>query len=209
MLNIYGFQSFNTLKVLLTAEELGLQYQYHGLNPMKGEHKTPEHFKRHPLGKTPAIEHDGRPLFESNTICRYLASFQNSPLYPSAPAQAWERAQIDQWVDYVTQHPGRWIGTYFFQEVVAKMIGEQTDTKAVKEAQEFLDQQLPVLEKQLDLSKYLAGSTATIADTVAFSYLTVSEITAFEFSKYPNLTRWYGEFKNRPSYARAMKHFGK
>ena len=61
MYNIHGFNlSFNTWKVLYVAEELGVEYEYTALDPMKGEHKSAEHMKRHPLGKTPTLDHDGR-----------------------------------------------------------------------------------------------------------------------------------------------------
>src|SRR4051812_20217541 len=106
MIKVFGFNTQNIQKVLLTAEELKINYEFVPLRPTKQEHKTSEHLKRHPLGKIPALEHDGRTMFESNAICRYLASFQPSSLYPQ---NAWERGQIDQWVDYVTHHVGRWI----------------------------------------------------------------------------------------------------
>lgn len=84
MYDFHGFNlSFNTTKVLYVAEELGVEYRYTALDPSKGEHKTPEHLKRHPMGKTPTLNHDGNCLFESSTICRYLASVENSPLYPT------------------------------------------------------------------------------------------------------------------------------
>ena len=81
MIKIYGFKTFNLDKVLLTAEELKLDYDYIQLSPANGEHKSPEHLQRHPLGEIPAIEHNGKMLFESNAICRYLAVLKESSLH--------------------------------------------------------------------------------------------------------------------------------
>ncbi len=205
MLKIYGFQSFNTLKVLLTAEELSLSYEFISLDPTKGEHKTPEHMKRHPLGKVPVIEHDGRHLFESNSICRYLASIDKKNLYPE---EIWSRAEIDQWVDYSTQHPGKWLAIFFFEEVINKKFhGKKADQAAMKEAQEWLDQQLPVLDNQLGKATFLTGASICIADIITFSYLTTTEVTSLEITKYKYLNRWYGEMKSRPSFANANSKF--
>ena len=54
-MDIYSFPTFNLTKVLLTAEEAGVEYTLHLLDPMQGEHKSPEHMARHPLGKVPVI----------------------------------------------------------------------------------------------------------------------------------------------------------
>ena len=41
-MKIYSFPTFNLLKVLLTAEELNLDYELHLLDATKGEHKSPD-----------------------------------------------------------------------------------------------------------------------------------------------------------------------
>ena len=115
MLTIYGAPTFNATKLVFTAEELGLDYDYVHIDLRKGEHKTVEHIARHPLGKVPAIEIDGKPLFESNSICRFLAVNESSSLYEG---DAYQLALIDQWADMMSHHAGRWLGVYYFQEFI-------------------------------------------------------------------------------------------
>ena len=67
-MNIYSFPTFNLAKILITAEELNLDYQLHLLDAKQGDHKKPEHIARHPLGRVPAIELNGRHYIESNSI---------------------------------------------------------------------------------------------------------------------------------------------
>ncbi|HRW30250.1 MAG TPA: glutathione S-transferase N-terminal domain-containing protein, partial [Emcibacteraceae bacterium] len=106
MLKIYGGKTYNAVKVLMTAEELGLDYDYVSLDFKKGEHKMPEFLKVHPLGKVPAMEHNGHPIFESNNMCRYMANISDKRLYSADPLGA---AKIDQTVDFIGYHIGRWI----------------------------------------------------------------------------------------------------
>lgn len=204
-MKIYGFPTFNVTKVLLTAEELGLDYEYIALDPLKGETKTPEHLQRHPLGKVPVLEHDGDYYYESAAICRYLARINEPPLYGG---NAKEKAGIDQWLDFSTLHIGKWLATFFFQEVVrAKFFGETIDQAQLAEAKEFLDQELPVVDKQLGQSRFLNGEGLSIADIILFSYVQTHEVTSVEIDPYPNLVRWYAEIKQRPSFSAAMSHF--
>ena len=46
----------------------------------KMEHHSPDFLKINPNGVIPALIHDGRPLYESGTICEYL-----DELYPDPP----------------------------------------------------------------------------------------------------------------------------
>ena len=117
MLKIYGGATFNATKVLFTALELGVDFAYVHLDFAKGEHKSPEHLARHPLGKVPAIEHDGRYLFESASLCRYLSNISQQALYSSEPFRA---AEIDQMIDFNCHHVGRWLAVYFYQELILK-----------------------------------------------------------------------------------------
>ena len=201
-MKIYGFATYNVLKVLATAEELGLDYDYMELDPMKGEHKTPEHLARHPMGKVPVIEEDGKYLYESNSICRYLAVREGSLLYAGS---AREKALIDQQVDIITHHVGRWLGNYFYEDVVKKnYLKLPASEEALEEAAELLAGSLPLLDGPLKTQPFMLGEQITIADIIGFAFCSVTEITSASIDKYTHLKKWYDAMKARPGISRAM-----
>lgn len=205
MLKIYGAKTFNAVKAVLSAEEAGIDYEYVAMDFASGEHKSPEYIKIHPLGKIPAMEHNGHPIFESNNMCRYIANISDSNLYSK---DALEAANIDQMVDFIGYHVGRWITTYFFQEIVKKAFqGTDPDPEEIAEAAGFLEQQMPYLDGILSENEFLCGDHVTIADCVAFAMIMAHEYTSFSIDNYANICRWYDQIKARPSYAAMMKHF--
>lgn len=202
MLKIYGASTFNATKVLFTAEELGLKYEYVHFDFAKGEHKSAEHLARFPLGKVPAVEHNGNYLIESASICRYLSNISNKKLYSNDPVEA---AKIDQMIDFVCHHAGRWLAVYFFQEVVMmKYYGKEADEKAIAEAAGFLEQQLPFLDKILSENQFLCGDSITLADTVALPYFSACLSTTVKFDAYPSIQRWLNAGIERPAFKKAM-----
>ena len=203
MLKIYGAKTFNAVKVVMTAEEAGLEYEYQNMDFKKGEHKAPEYLKLHPLGKIPAIEHNGHAIFESNNICRYLARIGENELYADAPLDA---AKIDQMVDFIGYQIGYWVTVYFFQEIVKKTFRElDPNPDKVKQAGEMLKEFHAHADKLLGENEYLCGDRITIADTVAFAMFFVSEYTTYDFSEFSNLCRWYNQIKARPSFDVVME----
>lgn len=202
-MKIYSFATFNLTKLLLTAEELGIPYELHLLDPMKGEHKTPEHLARHPLGKVPAVEINGQYYFESNSICRLMAELNGNRLYGNSPE---EHAHINEWVDMIGYHIGRWLTVYFFEELVKPILmkGQPPNEAALKEAGDFLKQQLPALEQALSTHPFITGDKITIADTIGFSMLDIAEYTSADLSACPHIRQWYNAIKARPSYHQAM-----
>jgi glutathione S-transferase len=205
MLKIYGAKTYNAVKAVLTAEECGADYQYVEMDFTKGEHKQPGYLKIHPLGKIPAMEHNGNPIFESNNMCRYIANISNKKLYSDDPLKA---SQIDQMVDLIGYHVGRWISVYFFEEIVKPAFRkEDPDQAALAEAAGFLADQLPYLDSVLGKNEFLCGDDISIADCIASAMIMANEYTSFSINDYPNITRWYNQIKGRPSYAAAMKHF--
>lgn len=202
MVTIYGGSTYNATKVLFTAEELGVPYDYVHLNFAAGEHKSAAHLARHPLGKIPAIEHNGEYLYESASLCRYLANISDKRLYS---ADAVKAAKIDQMVDMICHHVGRWLAVYFYQEIVMmKYYKKEPDEKAIAEAKGFLEQQLPFIESTLAANRFLCGSEITLADTIALPYFHALEPTSLKFDAYPSIQRWYAEMKARPAFLRAL-----
>lgn len=201
-MKIYGFPTFNFTKVLITAEELGLDYEIQWMDPRKGELKAPEYLDKHPLGKVPCLELDGHCYFESMSICRLLAERSGNQLYGDTPEL---RAQVNQWMDLTGYHAGRWISSFFFQELVKpKLMGLPADADALTEAQDFLDQQLPVIDKTLREREFLVRNELTLADIMLFSYLQTKELTSLSLEAYPAIQSWYQRMEARPAVARAM-----
>ena len=94
MLKVYGdYNSGNCYKIKLMLHLLGLEYQWHAVDILKGETETPQFLAKNPNGKVPVLElEDGTCLWESNAILNYLAD--GSEFLPTEPRL---RTQVLQW----------------------------------------------------------------------------------------------------------------
>lgn len=54
-------------------EELGVPYELHAMSLEHGDHKKPDYLAINPMGKVPAITHQGVTITEAAAICAYLA----------------------------------------------------------------------------------------------------------------------------------------
>ncbi|OUR93565.1 hypothetical protein A9Q84_19040 [Halobacteriovorax marinus] len=205
MYKLHGYQTQNNKKVLYVVEELGLPYEFNFVNLFKGEHKTEAFLKMNPLGKVPVLEHDDKYLFESGAICRYLANQESNSLFPE---DKFQRALVDQWMEFFTNHLGFWLNTLFYQKVIKKManLGEPNSEKCA-EANKFLQPQLKVLDGDLEKGKYIVGNELTIADLVAFAYIEQMDALEMSLSDYPNVLKWKEEISQRDSIKKANAHF--
>ncbi len=88
----HAWRSSASRRVRLCLEEKGLAYEGHVVNLEAMEHHSPEYLKINPNGVIPALIHDGRPLYESGTICEYLDEVFPEP--PLSPDNAYDRASM-------------------------------------------------------------------------------------------------------------------
>ena len=65
--------------MLVLLEELGADYELHVLNLKQGDQRKPDFLRINPMGKVPAILHDGALVTEQGAVYAYLAD-----LYPEA-----------------------------------------------------------------------------------------------------------------------------
>ncbi|MDU7867976.1 MAG: glutathione S-transferase, partial [Pantoea sp.] len=118
MLKILGKRSsINVRKALWTCEEAGLEYQQEDYGSGFQSIETPEFRALNPNSLVPVLLDDDFVLWESNSICRYLArKAGREDLLPTAPRAA---AEVEHWMDWqATEFNTAW--RYAFMGLVRK-----------------------------------------------------------------------------------------
>src|SRR5262245_51556672 len=180
---IYGdIRSGNCQKVKITADWLGLGYDWHPIDVVAGQTRTAEFLALNPMGQVPTVVlDDGRVLAQSNAIIRYLA--HDSALLPDDP---YLRAKVDEWLFWEQYSHEPYIAVCRFQMVyLGKSVGD-LDTEKVKRGYAALAR----MEHQLALTPYLAGGHFSLADVSLLAYTRVAPEGGFHLEGYKALRRW-------------------
>ena len=86
MLTLFYAPAACSMAAHIVLEESGEKYRPRRMDLSKGEQKSPEYLKIHPLGRVPALElDDGSPLTENTAILPYLG--KRFGLWPADPAE--------------------------------------------------------------------------------------------------------------------------
>jgi len=112
MLELYGKStSINVRKVLWLCEELELKYRHVGGDPSSDADFNARLCRINPNGQVPVLLDGDFALWESNSICRYLAArAQRHDLLPADPRA---RALVEQWMDWqATDLNSAWRGAF-------------------------------------------------------------------------------------------------
>jgi glutathione S-transferase len=197
MLKIWGRQnSSNVRKVLWCAEEIGLPYESIPVGGAFGGTDDPAYRAMNPNGLVPSIEDHGLPLWESNTIVRYLsARYALDVLYPSDPA---ERAIGEKWMDWTTSTFAPVFRDLFWG--VLRTAPEQRDAALIATALDKSGQLLARADAALALQPWLSGERFTMGDIPlgAFAYAWFE--MPIERPELPHLQAWYERLVQRPAY---------
>lgn len=164
MLRILGKPtSINVRKVLWLCEELALP---HVLEPWGAGHRdtnTPEFRALNPNALVPVVVDGDAVLWESNTICRYLAGKAGrDDLLPREPLA---RARVEQWMDWQGgDFNNAW--RYAYMHLVRKSPAHQ-DAAAVAASAASWNRHVAMLDDQLARTgAFVAGASFTLADIV-------------------------------------------
>lgn len=155
--------SINVRKVLWTLTELGLEFERQDWGAGFAATDTPEFRRLNPNALVPVLRDGDFVLWESNSICRYLAAReQRHDLLPQAP-QA--RAQVEQWMDWQAgEFNNAW--RYAFMSLVRQSPAHQ-DPQLLAQGVAGWHRHVQILDAQLARTgAFVCGETFTLADVV-------------------------------------------
>jgi glutathione S-transferase len=164
MLQILGrSSSINVRKVLWLCSEIGLPYQQQMWGSGFQSTQAPEFLALNPNALVPVIRDGEFVLWESNTICRYLAGKHGrSDLLPTEPAA---RARVEQWMDWMaTELNTAW--RHAFMGLVRKSAAF-ADPAGIEASVASWNRHMALLDAQLQRNGgYAAAPHFTLADIV-------------------------------------------
>ncbi|CAI0718489.1 Glutathione S-transferase GstB [Serratia entomophila] len=198
MLKLLGkASSINVRKVLWTGHELGLPLQREDWGSGFRSTQQPEFLALNPNGLVPVLIDGERVLWESNTICRYLAGREGRhDLLPQAPGA---RAAVEMWMDWqATDLNNAW--RYVFMSRVRQDAAYQ-DAARLAAAEREWNRLMGLLEHQLaGGGPYVAGEAFTLADVVLGLSLNRWLMTPFTRPDYPALGGYLQRLQQRPGF---------
>ena len=164
MLKVLGKPtSINVRKVLWVCEELALPYALepwgHGLR----DPDTPEFRALNPNAQVPVLCDGDFVLWESNTICRYLAA--RAGRHDLLPEEPRARALVEQWMDWqATDLNSAW--RYAFMARV-RQHPDFTDAGADARSVAQWNRLMALLDRHLaKTAAFVVGERFTLADVV-------------------------------------------
>lgn len=200
MLKILGkATSINVRKVLWLCDELTLP---HALEEWGSGHRSthdPVFLALNPNALVPVLRDGDLVLWESNTICRYLAGREGrTDLLPADPAA---RARVEQWMDWqATELNNAW--RYVFMARV-RQSAAHTDPAQIEASEREWNRRMRLLEDQLaKTDAYVAGAAFSLADIVIGLSVNRWRMTPMAHPELPAVMAYLQRLEERPGYRR-------
>lgn len=163
--------------------------------------KTSEFLRRNPAGKVPILNIDGRTLTESAAINEYLEErYPTPPLMPTSVDGRYEVRRLVSWFDDKFQ---REVTSNLLDERVIKKISGQgyPESAKIKAGAKAIKYHLDYMGWLLDIRRWLAGDTMTLADFAAAAHLSALDyISDVDWDRNANVREWYSKIKSRPAF---------
>ncbi len=200
MIDLYTAATPNGWKASVALEEMGLEYNVHAVNLMKGEQKTAEFLAMNPNGRIPVIvDHSvegGHTVFESGAIMLYLA--EKTGLF--MPNSITGRSKVTQWLMFQMGGVGPMMG----QANVFYRYLEEKIPIAIDRYQNEVRRLFTVLDGHLAKHEYLVDDYS-IADMANWCWVRTYEWSGASIDGLDHLKRWKNSIEARPAARRGVE----
>lgn len=190
--------SINVRKVLWLLHELGIPYEHEEWGSGELNLSDPAFRRLNPNAQVPVLLDGEFALWESNSICRYLAARAGrTDLLPPQPSH--ERARVEQWMDWqATDLNSAW--RYPFMALVRKH-ADYADAASVRRSVQAWNRLMTLLDEHLASDgPYVTGSRFTLADIVLGLSLNRWLMTPIERPELPRLALYGAKMSEREGF---------
>lgn len=185
----------NCKRARIGLGETGAPFEKREVNLMKGEQKTPQYRKIHPLGRVPALDDDGTIVWESGAILLYLADrFPEAQLMPRSIAG---RGAAYQWLTFGETNIHGYMGPMGFQ--LLRRAPDKRDEAVLERGRKRMPEVLAMLDAQLAGREYIVGDFS-VADAACAPWLEIAPDFGIDLGPHPNVRAWMERMKSRPSW---------
>lgn len=195
---IYGnFASPFVRGAVMAAKESGIDFNFHELDMLAGEHKSEWYMKINPKGTVPAMVDGDITICESADIAIHFAKKAGSSLYPD---DAEKQEKIGNSIQFVQSQ--------LFDAVKSIMLPVFSGTAVHPSALATLKSYQETLNKNLEGKDFLSGSEMSLGDIFVFSLM--EQCTCgpdFKPENLPNLEAWKARIRAKTYYAEVHKKF--
>lgn len=164
MLAVLGrITSINVRKVIWTAAEIGVDFQHEDQWAETASVRSGVFLELNPNGLVPVIRDERGTLWESNTICRYIAAkYGRFDLLPEDP---FARAEVEKWMDWqATSLNGAWRNAFMW---LVRRDPHFDNAADVERSIAIWNENMLLLEAQFaDDRRHITGAEFTLADIV-------------------------------------------
>jgi GST-like protein len=200
MLKLHGFDTINTLKVLMFLLETNAEFEYIPVNIRAGEQHKPEFRAINAAGKVPVLSDGNRHQTESNSILFNLAKESGWGL--AKDINSYEA--LTAWLFYQASTQGPHFGQIEYWSRHAKI----PNPEALAHHRAIAGRTVAHLNEKLAGIQYFCGDTYTIADIALFPWLHIHDHLGLSLEKAENLSGWLERVRNRPATLKACAFFG-
>lgn len=228
MLELYNSPvSTCSQNVRIVLAEKGIDWTDRRISFKDKEHLSEAYLKLNPNGVVPTLVHDGRPVVDSSVINEYLEDLHPEPHL--VPTDAYERARMRAWRQYIDEVPTPSIRVPSFNAFVRHIWGPMSEQDFLDfsarlplrkhffrrmgpegfpkhdmdEALEKLRATLERAEASLADGPWLCGDMFTLADiSLTPSIVRMEDLgLAHMWSGLPRFADWFRRVQARPSFA--------
>ncbi|MET0182943.1 MAG: glutathione S-transferase family protein [Caulobacterales bacterium] len=200
MLKIYHARHTRGVRVIWTAEEIGVAYELKHMPFDPGSLRSDEFLRINPFGALPAIEDGGVTMTESGAICQYLTERHGHAPFKRTMDDA-DYATYLQWV-----HAGEATLSPPLSLVLQHTRGPE-DKRVLRIADESREKfytHLAVIDRALHGKDYLLGDDFTLADVMVGYALHLAALIKLMNDAPPHAAAYWERLKARPAYQKAI-----
>lgn len=153
--------SINVRKVMWTAAQLGLDLDREDWGAGFRSTQDPAYLALNPNALVPVLIDGDFVLWESNSICRYLAARAGAT--PLLPAEPQARARVEQWMDWQAGE----LNNSWRVAFMALVRGQPAAPEAIQASVTNWNRHMAMLDAQLARTgAHVCGADFTLADVV-------------------------------------------